>query len=132
MREALRTGQFDAQENAIVVIEGLHLNEVQKYVSLTSHTYDAAIFIASPDLMEDLSEAQQAALAECARTGCRVTRQVVDAADRDGIGRLKSVGMTVVEDVDLAAFRASAQPYLDSLAAKFGAEFVNRVRAAAT
>jgi len=37
---ALKAGQFDAQENPIPVIYNNKLYEVQKFLSITNHSYD--------------------------------------------------------------------------------------------
>jgi tripartite ATP-independent transporter DctP family solute receptor len=129
LREALRAGEFEAQENAISTVEAAKLYEVQKYLCLTGHIYDALGFIVSADLLEDLTEAQQAAIASCARKGAAVSREVADAANRDGIGRLRALGMTVVDDVDVAAFRAASKPFLLSLASTYGADRIDRLLA---
>lgn len=121
LREALNAGQFEAQESPIVLIESIKLYELQKYVSLTSHIYDPAVFFASADLMEDLTAAQRTAIVGCAKTAATVTRDVAAAAQTEGLVRLKAAGMTVLEDVDVAAFQAASRPYLDSLAATYGA-----------
>jgi tripartite ATP-independent transporter DctP family solute receptor len=130
LKEALRTGQFEAEENAIVLIDTGKFYEVQKCVSLTNHIYDPAMIAISPDLMDDLTEPQRVAMARCAQLGMAMTRKVVDTADREGLAHLKSVGMTVVEDVDTASFRAAAQPFIQNLGAKYGADLVNQIREA--
>ena len=127
LREALRTGQFQGQENPIVVIEANKLYELQKFVSLTGHIYDPAVFAISPDVMEDLTGPQLAALITCAKTGAAVTREVASAAQADGIARLKASGMTVVDDVDVAAFRNAAQPYLQGLSTTYGSDRMQRL-----
>ena len=104
LRGALQSGEFQAQENAISVVESSKLYEMQKYLCLTGHIYDAVGFIASADLLEDLTETQRVALASCARKGAAVTRQVSDAAAKNGIAHLRSLGMTIIEDVDFAGF----------------------------
>lgn len=124
LRGALQSGEFQAQQNSIAIVESAKLHELQKYLSLTGHIYDAMGFIASADLLEDLNEAQRAALTSCARKGAVVTRQVADVAAKDGLGRLRSLGMTIIEDVDLAGFRAAARPYIESLQPTFGADRV--------
>jgi tripartite ATP-independent transporter DctP family solute receptor len=129
LRAALQSGEFQAQENAISTLESSKIYEVQKYLCLTGHIYDAVGFIASPDLLDDLTDAQQAALAACARKGAKVTQQVCDSADRDGVSRLKALGITVIEDVDIAGFRTAARPYLESLRPTFGVERVNNLLA---
>ena len=130
LREALRSGEFQAQENAITLVETAKLYEVQKYLCLTGHIYDGIGFIASSDLLEDLTEPQRVALAACARKGAAMTRQISDATAQEGIGRLKAAGMTVIDDVDLAGFRTAARPYLESLGGTFGANRVKSLLAA--
>ncbi len=132
LREALRTGQFQAQENPIVTIESIKLYELQRYVSLTGHIYDSALVIGSSDLAEDLTAPQRDALASASRTAAAATRRVAEEAQSEGIQRLRAVGMTVIEDPDRAAFRLASQPFLDRLAGRFGPDRVMRMIAAAS
>jgi tripartite ATP-independent transporter DctP family solute receptor len=125
--EALRTGDVDAEENPIGNIEASRFYEVQKYLSLTRHIYSAFMFIASQDLLDDLSVAQQAALTACVRQGVLATRRVADAAERDGLVRLRAHGMTVVEDIDIAAFVAAAKPGLSAIGQKFGPDIMAQI-----
>jgi tripartite ATP-independent transporter DctP family solute receptor len=129
--DALNTGEFQAQENAISVIEAGKLYEVQKYLCMTGHIYDGISFIASADLLEDLTPSQRAALAAAARKGAGVTREASDSVSKEGVGRLMARGMTVIGDVDVAAFRAASRPYLESLSAAYGADRMRGLLAAA-
>jgi TRAP-type transport system periplasmic protein len=126
LREALRTGQVEAQENPISVIEASKLQELQKYLSLTGHIYGTALIAASSDLLEDLDETQRAALRACAKQGAARTRLVAEAAQRDGVGQLKAAGMVVV-DADIPAFVAASRPNLDALGRKYGIERMQRL-----
>lgn len=131
VHEALRTGQFEAQENPIATIESIKLYEVQKYLCLTGHTYSAGMVVASPDLVEDLTPKQLMALRECARRGTAKSREAASGAERDGVGRLRAAGMTVIADVDKEAFAKAARPNLVAMGATFGADRMERlVRAA--
>ncbi len=130
LRAALVTGEFQAQENAIILVETTKLYEVQKYLCMTGHIYDAVGFVASPDLMEDLAPPQREALAACARAGAAVTRTVADATARDGTTRLKAAGMTIIDDVDLASLRAAGRPFLESLTTVYGETRVKNLLAA--
>ena len=125
--EGLRTGQFQAQENAILTIEFFKLYEVQKFLSLTGHIYDPALFLCSIDLMDDLTAPQRSALIACARIGATATRDISDAASKASLARLKAAGMIVLDDIDVAGFVAASRPYLESLAARYGAERVGRL-----
>lgn len=127
LREALRTGQFQAQENPIVAIEAAKLNELQSHLSLTGHVYDPAPIIASPDLLEDLTPPQLAALRKCAAVGAAASREAAANAQRDGVGRLQAAGMKVITDIDLAAFTTAIKPFFTSLAATYGQERIDRL-----
>jgi TRAP-type C4-dicarboxylate transport system substrate-binding protein len=130
LRDDLRAGRFEAEENPIVVIEGAHLYDLQSTLSLTGHAYDPAAFLVSADVMEGLSAPQREALAACGLRGAAVTRAVAAAAQRSGTQRLAAVGMTIVADVDTASLRAAARPYLESLGPAFGADLVRGLLAA--
>ena len=129
--EALRTGQFDAQENPIATAETIKLYEVQKYLCLTGHTYSAGMVVASSDLLDDLTPTQAAALRACAVAGTQKSRDVADDAARDGIARLQKRGMTVVSDIDKDSFVTAARSNLATLGAQFGADRVRRFTKAA-
>jgi tripartite ATP-independent transporter DctP family solute receptor len=120
LRDALRTGEFDAQENPVAVIETSKFNDVQKYLCLTSHIYDGLGITASPDLLEDLTEPQRAALVVCAQKAASLTRQASETGAKEGIARLKSAGMVVIDDVDVAGLKAACQPFLEGLAQTYG------------
>ncbi|MDO9711072.1 TRAP transporter substrate-binding protein [Paracraurococcus lichenis] len=126
--EALRTGRFQAQENPVSTIVAAGFEKVQSHLSLTGHIYSAAFFAASGDLMEDLDEAQRAALRDCARAGARASREAVDTAERDGVAKLRAGGMTIVTDVDRAAMAAAARPALEALGRQHGADLIRRIQ----
>jgi tripartite ATP-independent transporter DctP family solute receptor len=124
---ALGTGAFAAQENPLGLIETAKFYEVQKVLSLTGHAYSAGLVVASPDLLEDLTASQRAALQACATIAQNASRAAADTAQREGVGRLRAKGMTVIDDVDVAAFVEANRPYLESLAQKFGHDRLARL-----
>jgi TRAP-type transport system periplasmic protein len=127
--EALKAGQFEAQENPVATIVAANFAQVQKCLSLTGHVYSAAFFIASSDLLEDLEPVPRAALAEAARRGAAASRATASEGERDGIELLRKAGMTIVEDVDRSALADAARPALDDIANRLGAERAARIRA---
>jgi TRAP-type C4-dicarboxylate transport system substrate-binding protein len=100
---------------------------VQKVLSLTGHIYDPAGIYVSSDVLDDLDPPKRAALAECAMKGGAATRAAASEAQEQGIKRLAALGMTVVSDVDVAAMRNAAHPFLESLAASYDADLVHRL-----
>lgn len=127
--EALHTGRFEAEENPVPTIVAAKFNEVQKCLSLTGHVYSAAMYIASPDLLEDLSEAQRVALIAAAKAGAAASRDVGTRGEQNGIETLKAAGMVIVTDVNRAALAAAARPALDATAKLLGADRAARIQA---
>jgi tripartite ATP-independent transporter DctP family solute receptor len=125
--EALRTGEFEAQENPIANIESARFYEVQKVLSLTKHIYSAGAIVVSQDLLDDLNPEQVAALKACAKLGCAAMRDGASEAERGGVARLQAKGMTVVNDVDVAAFVAASKANLQSMGATYGEAFMSRI-----
>jgi tripartite ATP-independent transporter DctP family solute receptor len=132
VHETLRTGEIDAQENPVGAIEAARLYEVQKYLCLTKHTYRIGAVIVCQDLLDELTPAQRAALRACAHHGREATRRAADEEERVIVARLRTLGMTVIGDIDSKAFQASAQPFLNSLSETFGQEFMASLIQAAT
>jgi TRAP-type transport system periplasmic protein len=62
--EALRAGAFDGQENPIATIRAAKFDQVQKFLTMSGHAYDPAVFIMSADLSNDLSADDKAGLAK--------------------------------------------------------------------
>ena len=56
LKDALADGTFDAQENPIPVIYNNKLYEVQKYLSVTNHSYDAMPLTIRSDIWNSLSD----------------------------------------------------------------------------
>ncbi|MCX7684037.1 MAG: TRAP transporter substrate-binding protein DctP [Acetobacteraceae bacterium] len=102
---ALQQGTVDGQENPIPVIVANNLNQVQRFLTLTGHVYSPAVMICNPDLMRRLSPADRAAFQEAARAAAAANRAKVSADEQTGVDELRRRGMTVVTEVDTAAFQ---------------------------
>ncbi len=128
--EALRTGRFEAQENPVNIIVAGQLNKAQSHLSLTGHCYTAGPIIMSTDVLEELPAADQALVAAAAQAGAQASRVHATRMETEGLQILRAAGMTIVEDIDRAAFQAYSAPAMDHLGTVFGAEAVARFRAA--
>jgi TRAP-type transport system periplasmic protein len=125
---ALETRKFDAQENPIATIISSKLYKVQKYLSLTAHTYSLAVFIMSKDAYEDLTPEEKAAFAEAARIGGAVTRKYVQEEETKGIEFLHAAGLEISTNIDREAFAGALKPAYAKFAKEFGAERIERIR----
>lgn len=109
---ALQQGTVDGQENPLVNIDAINLDEVQDFVSLSSHQLSSNLVIVG-SVWNELSEAQQQALsAAVEKAMVEEPKCVVEAEDAILAGFRESGSMQIVEDVDRDAFRARAEPYL--------------------
>lgn len=104
---ALETKTVDGQENPTNLIDSAKFYEVQKYLSITRHSYNPAAIMYSKRLFDQLPAGDQGVLRDCARAATteqrRVSRQQVEAA----AARLKERGMqiNVVSDAELRRMR---------------------------
>lgn len=112
----LQQGVLDGQENPISVISAGKLNEAgQKYLSITRHVYSALVFAGSKAFMDKLPAADRKAFMDAARTASIAGRRYVRDNEASQLAALKAAGMQVVENPDLAAFRAKTEPLYASL-----------------
>lgn len=73
---ALQQGVVDGQENPLMNIHSSKLYEVQKYISLTGHKYEATPLLASKMVFDGLSKADQKAVLEAAAEAGTLNREM--------------------------------------------------------
>lgn len=109
---ALQQGVFDGQENPLMNIYSSKLHEVQKYISLTGHKYEATPLLASKMILATLSKADQEAIKEAAIEAGKINRQLSLAADADLRKKLADAGVKI-NTVDQAPFVAKTKSVYD-------------------
>jgi TRAP-type transport system periplasmic protein len=125
---ALQVGGFDAQENPIATIVASKFYQVQRFLTLSGHIYDPAVFLVSKDVFADMSAADRAAVTEAARLGGLASRDYAAQAEKNGIAFLEQNGMSVVREIDKAAFIAAMAPAMPAFESKFGAATIALLR----
>lgn len=125
---ALQVGQFDGQENPIATIVASKFYQVQRFLTLSGHIYDPAVFVISKDLFGDMSAADRAAFVEAARLGGLTSREYASQAEKTGVALLEQNGMTIVRSIDKAAFATAMASVLPAFEAKFGASTIAVLR----
>ncbi len=119
---ALQSGQFDGQENPIATIMSAKFGQVQKYLTLSGHVYDPAIFLASPDMFNELPDEDKKILIEAARAGAQASRKYAAEAQEKGVAALRQAGMTVTTEVDRTLFAKAMASAMPEYEKRFGAE----------
>ncbi|POF30944.1 TRAP transporter substrate-binding protein [Roseibium marinum] len=126
---ALRQGVLDGQENPLSVVKEFSFFEVQKYISLTKHVYTPITLAMNGSAWDALGAEQQEALLAAAAAGAEATRVASDESDASLVAVFKEEGVTVNEP-DLAAFKAAAEPVKAKIATIITPEFMNAVEKA--
>jgi TRAP-type transport system periplasmic protein len=126
---ALQQGTVDGQENPLANIKAFSWNEVQDYLSLSSHVYTPITLVMNGARWDGLSDEHKAAVEKAARKAVEHSRQFGADADATLLDQL-SQDMQVNE-IDLQAFREAAEPIWDEIAPIAGEDFTQSVIAAA-
>jgi len=118
----------DGQENPLANIWELKMNEVQKYVSLTGHIYDAMPLVTNLKWFNGLPADYQRIIEKGAILGQNYSRFI--NANREALlaAKLTEKGMAVnsLKQEDLDAIKAVSQPVVaDKVKAEIGTEFVD-------
>jgi TRAP-type transport system periplasmic protein len=123
---ALQQGVVDGQENPLTNIASAKLYEVQKYLSLTGHKYEANPFVMSKRSWERLSPADQKVFTEAAAEATQMQRKLSKEADEKLTTELKAKGVQV-DTVDRKAFVEATKSVYTKWAASPAGDFVKRV-----
>jgi TRAP-type transport system periplasmic protein len=94
---ALETKTVDAQENPFLNIQNMKFYEVQKYLTLTKHTYSPNMILFSKKIWDTLSPQEQGTLKECAREGAVAQRKANREKEAVAVAFFKQNGLQVNE-----------------------------------
>lgn len=114
----LQNGTIDGQENPLSNIYSSSLQDVQKYLSLTGHMYDAAPFVCNMDWFNSLPTEYQEILMEEAKNAREVDLEEND--ENKYLDLLKEAGMEINE-VDKTAFQAK----MDGVWADYASQYAD-------
>lgn len=128
---ALETKAVDGQENPIPTIETSKFNEVQKYLSLTKHSYTPFVLLVSKKFWDKLSPDEQKILQESCYETRDYQRKVSREANARILEQLKKEGMQVndVTPQERAEMREKIKPVLDKHAKDIGEDLVAEIQA---
>jgi tripartite ATP-independent transporter DctP family solute receptor len=128
---ALETGTVDGQENPAPSILTAKLNEVQKYLTLTQHTYNPQIVMISRKFWDKLNEDERKLIQEATIEARDYQRMVSREQTGKAVEELKAAGMVVsaLPPEEFAKFRDKAKPVADKYAAQIDPALVQQLSA---
>ena len=124
LKQALADGTFDAQENPIPVIYNNKLYEVQKYLSVTNHSYDAMPLTIRQDIWENLTPEYQEILASAAKEAGAQNRALVKQQTADFVKKLEDTGMEIIYP-DLKPFQEATSGVKEMFSAIYGQDLLD-------
>ena len=87
--EALKRGDVDAQENPLSNMLGTKMYEVQRYLTLTAHTYNTQIVLANTDSLERLSDTDRSIVDQALTEVIPYHRELAAQDDRQALAELR-------------------------------------------
>jgi tripartite ATP-independent transporter DctP family solute receptor len=123
---ALETRTVDGQENPFSVILSNKFYEVQKYLSVTNHTYSTNIILISKKFWDQLSPDEQKILQDAANEARDYQRKVSREQAQSAISDLKAKGMEINEiaPAELAKMLGKTKPIAQKFSAEYDQEIV--------
>jgi len=112
---ALQQKVVDGQENPIATIYSMKYYEVQKYLTLDGHTYEAAAVLINPKFFSALSAAHQKIIRESALEARTAQRAKLEALDKERLDIIRKAGVTIEEKPDLAAFAQATKDFYKTM-----------------
>jgi tripartite ATP-independent transporter DctP family solute receptor len=124
---ALQQGVVDAQENPVVNIYGAKLYEVQKFLSLTAHTYDPNVYFMNKKFFDSLPKDYQTVIRSTAKEVIAWQRVEAQKDEQTQLTELKSkMKVNELAKEQLEAFRQSCQPVYAEQAKTIGQAVVDK------
>ncbi len=127
---ALQKGVVDGQENPLGHIATKRFNEVQKYLSLTGHTYASEPLLISAQAWKKLTPEQQEIVRQAAVDTRDWERQLCRDLEGKFLQQIKDAGTTQVnDDVDKEAFAKATKKSWDIYEKRFGDKNIKAIQA---
>ena len=127
---ALETKSVDAQENGLGLIESGKFYEVQKYLTLSAHSYTPYIVLASKRWFDKLSEADRDVVRKAAVDAGTYQRQINREEMRKLVDQMKKHGLQVVDlpAAEANRMREKVKPVHEKFTEQIGAALMKQAR----
>ncbi|SDJ92409.1 TRAP transporter substrate-binding protein [Natronincola ferrireducens] len=123
---ALQQGTIDGQENPVVVIHSFKLDETQKHLSLSRHTYSPATIMMSLNAFNKLPADIQEIIERSAQEAAEHARAINIESEEILLKELQERGMEITE-VDTAVFQEAVQSVYDKYRGQYG-EYMDKIQ----
>ena len=125
---ALQQRVVDGQENPIATIEENKIYEIQKYMTLTNHTFGASSLVMSEDYYQSLPEDIRKAIDESSAIAQEASRDILAGMENELLEYLKTqLEVTELTPEQLNEFREAAKGSWNAVKEIAGAEYFEQI-----
>ena len=110
---ALQNGTVDANENGMTTLASYKMWEVQKYLSVTNHSYTPITVMMSEKTWETLTDNQKEIVQKAMDDARDYQRQLTDDLTEECYEQMKEHGVEIEYNPDVDAFKALVGPVYD-------------------
>lgn len=126
----LQTKVVDGQENPLGQIYTSRFYEVQKYATLSGHTYSPEAVVFSLASWKKIPAKYQEEILKASAEAKKFNRELSAKMDKEYVGKLEEKGMTVTRltPQQIAAFQEKMMPVWDLFADKIGKDLIQKIK----
>ena len=123
---ALQTGTYDGQENPLPTADAASIQEVQKYLTYWTGSYDCLFFCMNKELYDSLSPELQAIVDEAGQEAVEYQREINRGEDEAIMDKWAEAGVevTVLSEEAAAEFKAASDPCYEEFADELTPELI--------
>jgi tripartite ATP-independent transporter DctP family solute receptor len=126
---ACQQGTIDGLECPAVHFWQMRFFEVNKYITLTAHTYESEPFLMSMKTWNKLPEEYQKILVEATAEALEYSRKLSIDQEADYFQKIKDSGICQIDEVDLAPFVEKSKAVWEKLESTVGRDLIERIQA---
>jgi len=126
---ACQQGTIDGLECPAVHFWQMRFFEVNKYITLTGHTYESEPFLMSMKTWNKLPEEYQKILVEATAEALEYSRKIAVEQESDYFQKIKDSGICQIDEVDIAPFAEQSKAVWEKLESTVGRDLIERIQA---
>ena len=126
---ACQQGTIDGLECPAVHFWQMRFFEVNKYITLTGHTYESEPLMMSVKTWNRLPEDYQKILVEATAEALEYSRKIAVEQESDYFQKIKDSGICQIDEVDIAPFAEQSKAVWEKLESTVGKDLMERIQA---
>lgn len=119
---AMQQGTIDGHDNSPSTINSANVQEVQKYITVSNHTYEAFTWTANTEWLESLSPETQQLIKDCAKQACLDANDIIEASMQEILDSWTDNSIYYLNDDEIQVFKDAVADVTAEYAGIYGAE----------